>query len=163
MGRSCVVTRWKPELRWVATCGNSLPHTTFLRTHRPVRHLLICRAETQTVDLTYTYTLLCRSRVPATSVLPVTPPLLHFITRPRIPGQSSFRQGQPAGKAGQLESQAIHAAGNNVTINPAPVDDNLPHLSLSYHKACSGPGVISPDDQHQGVREQAATKSSELR
>ena len=53
MGRSCVVTRWKPELRWVATCGNSLPHTTFLRTHRPVRHLLICRAEAQTVDLTY--------------------------------------------------------------------------------------------------------------
>ena len=128
-----MVTRWKPELRWVATCGNSLPHTTFLRTHRPVRHLLICRAEAQTVDLTYTSpcsSLLCRSRVPATSVLPVTPPLLHFITRPRIPGQSSFRQGQPESKAGQLESQAIHAAGNNVTINPAPVDDNRPHLSL---------------------------------
>ena len=64
MGRSCVVTRWKPELRWVATCGNSLPHTTFLRTHRPVRHLLISRAETQTVDSLYTSynSLLCRLR-----------------------------------------------------------------------------------------------------
>ena len=116
--------------------GCKPPHNVpaLQRTHRPVRHLLISRAEAQTVDLLYTplySSLLCRSRVPATSVLPVTPPLLHFITRPRIPGQSSFRQGQPAGKAGQLESQAIHAAGNNVTINPAPVDDNLPHLSLS--------------------------------
>ena len=140
-------------------------HTTFLRTHRPVRHLLICRAEAQTVDLTYTSpysSLLCRSRVPATSVLPVTPPLLHFITRPRIPGQSSFRQGQPESKAGQLESKLFMPLA---TMSPSIRHrlTTIVHISLSYHKACSGPGVISPDDQHQGVREQAATKSSELR
>ena len=114
-----------------------------------VRHLLISRAVLLAQNFyTHRSTILCCVvRVPATSVLPVTPPLLHFITRARIRVRVGGLTGGPTipCDTGQLES--IHAVVWQLfhTFHPS-VDNN----DLPYHMVAFSLWVISRrDDQLQ--------------
>ena len=128
--------------------GCKPPHNVPADASACVRHLLISRAEAQTVNLLYTpsyNSLLCRSR-PCNFRFAGHATLVTFHNRGTYTGQSRFSQGQPS-TGTQVNWKAepcafsIHATVASMSFYPS-VDNNDP----SYHMAFSL-WVISRDDQ----------------